>query len=412
MIARWRRWKQVALLHEATPGVLLVALAFVALVLNNSPLAWLYNSFLSTPLVVQIGALGIDKPLLLWINDGLMAIFFFLIGLEVKRELVEGRLSTWKDASLPVIAALGGMLLPALIYLAINNGDPVALRGWAIPTATDIAFALGILALLGSRVPIALKVFLLALAILDDLGAILIIALFYTESLSFFALGVGVVGASVLGYMNLRGVTRIAPYILVGIVMWVCVLKSGVHATLAGVVVALMVPLRTEDKEGHSPLKTLEVSLRPWVAFGIMPLFAFANAGVSLKGLAFADILAPVPFGIALGLFFGKQLGVFGFSWAAVKLGICRLPTGVGWRQMYGISLLAGIGFTMSLFLGTLAFADLEHAKAARIGVLLGSTLSAVMGYLVLRAVANLAEKAREPARAFGSKPLRERISG
>ena len=395
--------------------MLLMGLALVALVLNNSPLAWLYEYLLSTPVAVRIGALGIDKPLLLWINDGLMAIFFFLVGLEVKRELIEGRLSTWKDASLPVIAALGGMLLPALIYLAINNGDPAALQGWAIPTATDIAFALGILALLGSRVPIALKIFLLALAILDDLGAIVIIALFYTESLSFFALGIGVLGAGVLGYMNLRGVTRIAPYILVGIIMWVCVLKSGVHATLAGVIVALMVPLRTDEEGATSPLKSLEVSLHPWVAFGIMPLFAFANAGVSLKGLAFADILAPVPFGIALGLFLGKQLGVFGFSWAAVRLGICRLPTDVGWGHMYGISLLAGIGFTMSLFLGTLAFTDPEHAKAVRIGVLLGSSLSAVIGYLTLRLVADLAMKAREPelaARALESRPAGERISG
>jgi NhaA family Na+:H+ antiporter len=385
MGAQLRKLKQRVLHHEATPGVLLIFCALFALALNNSALAWLYDSLLSTPVIIQIGALAIDKPLLLWINDGLMAIFFFLIGLEVKRELLEGRLSTWKDASLLAVAAVGGMLIPALIYLALNNGDPTALRGWAIPAATDIAFALGILALLGSRVPVVLKVFLLGLAILDDLGAIIIIALFYTDSLSLFALGIGALGASILGYMNLKGVTRIAPYIVVGIIMWVCVLKSGVHATLAGVVIALMIPLRAKNQEGHSPLKTLEVSLHPWVAFGIMPLFAFANAGVSLKGMSFVELFAPIPLGIALGLFLGKQVGVLGFSWAAIKLGICRMPQGVNWIHMWGISLLAGIGFTMSLFIGTLAFSDPEHAKAVRLGVLMGSTLSAVLGYMVLR---------------------------
>ncbi len=394
--------------HEAAPGVILLSLAIFALVLNNSPFSGLYDALLSTPVVVQVGALVIDKPLLLWINDGLMAVFFFLVGLEVKRELVEGRLSTWKDAALPAVAAFGGMLLPALIYVAINNGDPTALRGWAIPAATDIAFALGVLALLGSRVPIALKIFLLALAILDDLGAIIIIAVFYTSDLSLTALAIGVAGAAVLGWMNLRGVTRIAPYVVVGIVMWVCVLKSGVHATLAGVVIALMIPLRARNKQGESPLKSLEVSLHPWVAFGIMPLFAFANAGVSLKGLEVAELVAPLPLGIALGLFVGKQMGVFGFSWAAVKSGICRLPDGVSWAHMYGISLLAGIGFTMSLFIGTLAFVDAEHAKAVRLGVLLGSTLSAVMGYLLLRALSERQRRSsprRDPARALNLNP-------
>jgi NhaA family Na+:H+ antiporter len=299
--------------------------------------------------------------------------------------MIEGRLSTWKDASLPAIAAFGGMLLPALIYLAINNGDPVALRGWAIPAATDIAFALGVLALLGSRVPVALKIFLLALAILDDLGAIIIIAIFYTDSLSLASLAIGLVGAGMLAIFNLKGVTKIAPYILVGIVMWVCVLKSGVHATLAGVVVALMIPLKPDQPGGVSPLKKLEVSLHSWVAFGIMPLFAFANAGVSLEGLSLAELMSPIPLGISLGLFLGKQFGIFGFSWISVKLGICRLPDGVSWSYLYGVALLAGIGFTMSLFVGTLAFSDPEHAKAVRLGVLMGSFFSAVLGYMMLR---------------------------
>ncbi len=385
MGARLRILKQQLLHHEATPGVLLMCLALLALFMDNSPLGGFYDALLATPVVVQIGALAIDKPLLLWINDGLMAVFFFLVGLEVKREMIEGRLSTWKDASLPAIAAFGGMLLPALIYLAINNGDPVALRGWAIPAATDIAFALGVLALLGSRVPVALKIFLLALAILDDLGAIIIIAIFYTDSLSLASLAIGLVGAGILANFNLKGVTKIAPYILVGIVMWVCVLKSGVHATLAGVVVALMIPLKPDQPGGVSPLKKLEVSLHPWVAFGIMPLFAFANAGVSLEGLSLAELMSPIPLGIALGLFLGKQFGIFGFSWISVKLGICRLPDGVSWSYLYGVALLAGIGFTMSLFVGTLAFSDPEHAKAVRLGVLMGSFFSAVLGYMMLR---------------------------
>ena len=371
--------------HEATGGLLLIASAALALLLDNSPLAWLYDGLLATPVVIQIGALAIDKPLLLWVNDGLMAIFFFLVGLEIKRELLQGRLSTWQQASLPAIAAIGGMLVPAMIYVALNASDPVAINGWAIPAATDIAFALGVLALLGDRVPPALKVFLLALAILDDLGAIIIIALFYTADLSLLSLAIAGAGAAILIAMNLAGVTRIAPYILVGLVMWVCVLKSGVHATLAGVVVALTIPLRAQNDQGRSPLSQLEDALHPWVVFGIMPAFAFANAGVNLTGLSLAQLFAPIPLGIALGLFFGKQIGVLGFAWLGTRLGLCRLPDGVAWSQAYGVALLAGIGFTMSLFIGTLAFADPEHAAAVRLGVLYGSTLSAVLGYLVLR---------------------------
>ena len=378
--------------HEAAPGVLLLLAAILALILDNSPLAWLYDSLLNTPMTVRIGALIIDKPLLLWINDGLMAIFFFFVALEIKRELVEGHLSNVREAALPAVAAIGGMLLPALIFTAFNYESPVEMRGWAIPAATDIAFALGVLALLGRHVPTALKVFLLSLAIIDDLGAIIIIALFYTADLSLTSLVAGGVGGIALFAMNRLGVTRIAPYIVVGLIMWVCVLKSGVHATLAGVLLGLTIPLRTEGKK-DSPLLRLEHDLRPWVAFAIMPVFAFANAGISLIGLSFADLFAPLPLGIAAGLFVGKQLGVFGFSAIAIKSGICRLPAKTSFVQIYGVSLLAGIGFTMSLFIGTLAFDDYEHARAVRLGVLSGSILSGVVGYFVLKWAGSRAAK-------------------
>lgn len=371
--------------HEAASGVLLILCAATALLLDNSPLAFIYDALLATPVSVQVGALAIDKPLLLWINDGLMAVFFFLVGLEIKRELLEGQLSSWSAASLPLIAAIGGMAVPAAIYATLNWSDPVALSGWAIPAATDIAFALGVLALLGTRAPVALKVFLLALAVIDDVGAIIIIALFYTADLSVLSLSIGLAGLALLVMLNLRGETRIAPYVLIGIIMWVCVLKSGVHATLAGVLIALTIPMRTGQKRKRVPLLRLEHALKPWVAFFIMPIFAFANAGVSLTGLSVADLLAPIPLGIALGLFIGKQIGVLGFAFAGVKLGLCALPRGLTWRHVYGAAILAGIGFTMSLFIGTLAFADVEHAAAVRIGVLSGSLLSALFGYMVLR---------------------------
>ena len=371
--------------HQAAGGVILMAAALLALTLDNSPLAWLYDGLLETPVVVQIGALAINKPLLLWINDGLMAIFFFLVGLEIKREIVEGRLSNVRQAGLPVIAAIGGMVVPAAIYVGINWGNAAALNGWAIPAATDIAFALGVLALMGPRVPVALKVFLLALAIIDDLGAIIIIALFYTSSLSPTVLLIAAIATGILAYLNVRGVTRIMPYIVVGLVVWVCVLKSGVHATLAGVVIALFIPLKRANDEGKTPLKEIEHGLAPWVAFGVMPIFAFANAGVSLAGLTISDLFAGIPLGIMLGLFIGKQIGIMGFVWAGVRLGLARLPEGVTWLQIYGASLLAGIGFTMSLFIGTLAFSDPEHASAVRIGVLTGSVLSAIAGAIVLR---------------------------
>lgn len=366
--------------HQAAGGIVLMAAAVLALTLDNSPLAWAYDHLLNTPVVIQVGALELNKPLLLWINDGLMAIFFFLVGLEIKREILEGRLSNLRQAGLPIMAAIGGMVVPAIIYLALNSGDATALRGWAIPAATDIAFALGVLALMGPRVPVALKVFLLALAIIDDLGAIIIIALFYTSELAPSVLIVSALGIAALAYLNYRGVTRIAPYLVVGLVVWVSVLKSGVHATLAGVIIALFIPLRACNDDQQSPLKEVEHGLAPWVAFGVMPIFAFANAGVALHGLSLKDLFAGIPLGIAAGLFIGKQIGIMGFVWAGVKLGIARLPDGVTWMQIYGVSLLAGIGFTMSLFIGTLAFSDPEHAAAVRIGVLAGSLLSALAG--------------------------------
>ena len=383
-----KRGAQAFFQHEAAGGIVLMATAAFALILDNSALSWLYDGLLGTPVAIQIGALGIDKPLLLWINDGLMAIFFFLVGLEIKREILEGRLSSIRTATLPLVAAIGGMIVPAAIYIGLNLDNPAALRGWAIPAATDIAFALGVLALLGSRVPVALKVFLLALAIIDDLGAIVIIALFYTSELSVSVLGIAAVGISVLAYLNYRGVQRSAPYLITGLIIWVCVLKSGVHATLAGVIIALFIPInRKSADDGQSPLERIEHGLAPWVAFGVMPLFAFANAGVELTGLSISDLFGGIPLGIALGLFLGKQFGIMSFVWVAVKLGICHLPVGVTWVQVYGVSVLAGIGFTMSLFIGTLAFGAEtgEYAFLVRMGVIVGSFLSGALGYFVLR---------------------------
>jgi len=372
--------------HEAAGGIVLMLAAALAVLFSNSALAGLYDLLLSTPVAIRIGAFALDKPLLLWINDGLMAIFFFLVGLEIKREVVEGRLSSVRMAALPVIAAVGGMIAPALIYFALNRNDPAALGGWAIPTATDIAFAVGVLALLGSRVPAALKVILLALAIIDDLGAILIIALFYTSTLSLSVLGIAALGVAALAYLNYREVTRISPYVVIGAVIWVCVLKSGVHATLAGVVIALFIPLRTGDRSEPSPLRSVEHGLAPWVAFGVVPVFAFANAGVALHNLSLSDLAGGIPLGIALGLFVGKQLGIMSFVWCAVRLGLARLPDGITWQQIYGVAVIAGIGFTMSLFIGTLAFSDAASQDAVRIGVLTGSVMSALFGFAILRA--------------------------
>ncbi|MFB3148185.1 MAG: Na+/H+ antiporter NhaA [Thermodesulfobacteriota bacterium] len=370
---------------ESASGIILVGAAVLALIISNSPLSSLYDLFLDTPVEIRIGALHLAKPLLLWINDGLMAIFFLLIGLEVKREILDGQLSSISQVALPGIAAIGGMAIPALIYILFNISNASALNGWAIPAATDIAFALGILALLGSRVPLSLKLFLLTLAIIDDLGAIVIIAIFYSGDLSVTSLIFAGVAIAALFAMNLLGVKRIAAYVVVGLILWICVLKSGVHATLAGVILAFAIPLRTKEDE-PCPLREMEHSLHPWIAFGIMPIFAFANAGVSLEGMSFGSLFEPIPIGIALGLFLGKQAGVFGFSLAAVKLGLAKLPSDINWRMIYGTSVLCGIGFTMSLFISTLAFDSsiTDDAASARIGILVGSFISAIVGYLIL----------------------------
>jgi NhaA family Na+:H+ antiporter len=373
------------LAQESAGGVLLVVAALVALAWANSPLAPAYGALLDLPLVVAVGEFRLAKPLLLWINDGLMAVFFLAVGLEIKREVLEGELSSVRKAALPAIAAAGGMLLPALVYFAFNAGDAARLAGWAIPTATDIAFAVGVLALAGPRVPGSLKIFLLALAIIDDLGAILIIAMFYTDKLSPQALAFALAGIAVLAAMNARRVTAIAPYMIVGALVWVCVLKSGVHATLAGVAIAFAMPLRDLRRDGTSAARTLERSLHPWVAFAIMPIFALANAGVPLAGLTREVVVSSLTLGIALGLFVGKQAGVFGFAWLAIRLGLAERPAGASWMQLYGVAIVTGIGFTMSLFIGTLAFAAPADAAPVRLGVLGGSLLSALAGYGVLR---------------------------
>jgi NhaA family Na+:H+ antiporter len=375
---------------ESAGGIVLVIAGIAAMIAANTALAPWYQAFLEVPIKIQVGGFALDKSLLIWINDLLMAIFFLLIGLEIKREVVMGELSDGAKVALPAIAALGGMLVPAAIYAWVNWHDPVGVRGWAIPSATDIAFALGVLSLFGPRVPLGLKVYLMTLAVLDDLGAILIIAFFYTSSLSVPALVGAGVALVVLILLNRLGVMRIAPYILVGTVLWVCVLKSGVHATLAGVVTALCIPARDPLHPEHPPLRVLEHALHPWVAFGILPVFAFANAGVNLAGLSLRDLLQPIPLGILLGLVVGKQLGVFTFSWLAVKLGIARLPSGVEFKHVYGAAILCGIGFTMSLFIGMLAFennATGEVIVTDRIGILAGTLVSAFAGYLVLHFV-------------------------
>ncbi len=369
---------------EAASGLLLIAAAVLALIINNSPLSYLYSGLLDVPVAVQIGALNIAKPLLLWINDGLMALFFLLIGLEVKREVVDGHLSKPSQVILPATAAVGGMVVPALIYWFINRDNPAAVAGWAIPTATDIAFALGVLALLGKRVPVSLKLFLMTLAIIDDLGAIIVIALFYSGTLSSVSLLLAAACLVVLIAMNRLGVVKLGPYMVIGLILWVCVLKSGVHATLAGVALALCIPLRTRNAE-TSPLLALEHALHPWVAYAILPLFAFANAGVSLAGMTVESFTHPVPLGIAVGLLLGKTVGVFGLTWLAVKLRLAALPAGAGWGQILGVAILCGIGFTMSLFVGSLAFSpgSSEYAGMDRMGILTGSFFAAVIGYAV-----------------------------
>ena len=373
---------------EAAGGLLLMVATVLAMIVANSPLDRYYAALLALPLEIKLGALGIGKPLLLWINDGLMAIFFLLVGMELKREVLEGHLSSLRRASLPAIAAVGGLLMPAAFYAALNWNDSTALKGWAIPSATDIAFALGVLSLLGERVPPALKAFLLSVAIFDDIGAIIVIALFYTAELSAVSLATAAIFLLALLWLNWAGVTKPAAYFFLGIPLWIAVLKSGVHATLAGVVLAMFIPLRVPHSGGlESPLHSLEHALHPWVAFGILPLFAFFNAGVPLSGLSLTDLLHPVPLGIMLGLFVGKQSGIVAASLVAVRFGIASLPEGVRRAQLYGTAVLCGIGFTMSLFIGSLAFeqGDIANAGLERLGIVAGSLLAGFNGYIVFR---------------------------
>lgn len=368
---------------EASGGILLVFASVIALIVANSALAPYYDAFLKTYATIRVGALAIDKPLILWINDGLMALFFFLVGLEIKRELLEGELSSLSQAALPAIGAVGGMAVPAAIYLLINAGNAESLNGWAIPAATDIAFALGVLSLLGSRVPISLKVLLTAIAVFDDLGAIVIIALFYTDQLSLLALGLALVSLAILATLNFAGVKKAAPYVVVGTILWVCVLKSGVHATLAGVAAAMAIPMSGAHPDDPSPLKSLEHAVHPWVAYAVLPIFAFANAGVSFAGIGWNSFLEPVTLGISAGLFVGKQVGIFGTIWLTVRMKLARMPDGANWQQIYAMSVLCGIGFTMSLFIGGLAWEHADFNAPVRLGVITGSLLSAIIGSIV-----------------------------
>lgn len=373
---------------ETAGGIILILSALIAIVFANTFLAPYYELLISTPVEIRVGGLEIAKPLLLWINDGLMAVFFFMVGLELKRELLEGEFSDKRNIILPGVGAIGGMLAPALIYLYFNSNDAIAAKGWAIPAATDIAFALGVLNLLGSRVPTSLKVFLTSLAIFDDIGAILIIAFFYTSKISLTALVVVAICILVLTVLNKHNEESKSPYILIGIIMWVATLKSGVHATLAGVILAMFIPIRSKVNPDISPLKSMENDLHSVVAFFVLPVFAFANAGISFSGVGFEHILHEVPVGIALGLFFGKQVGIFGLCWLFIKLKIAQLPAGMSWTGLYGTSALCGIGFTMSLFIGSLAFEEtgVNLLFDERLGIILGSFVSGVVGYSILRA--------------------------
>ena len=370
---------------ETAGGVLLIVCVVIAMLIANSPLSGIYAALIDMTVAVQVGNLVINKPLLLWVNDGLMAVFFFLIGLEIKREIMDGELSSFDQVILPGMGALGGMLVPASIYIWFNLGDSVAMDGWAIPVATDIAFALALLGSFGARVPVSLKVFLLTLAILDDLAAIVIIALFYSAALSPTMLVIGAVTLGIAAAMNRMGVTRTSSYILLGVVLWIAVLKSGVHATLAGVLIAFCIPMR--DKEGHCPLRELEHNLHEPVAFVILPAFAFVNAGLSLSGVSLDALLHPVTLGVTSGLVVGKPLGIVLFTGVAVALGLARLPKDVNWTQLLGVACACGIGFTMSLFIAGLAF---EHGSGAyfsgdRLGILVGSLLSTLAAWVLLQ---------------------------
>lgn len=370
---------------EASGGIVLALAAIVAMIIANSPLNTWYESFIHAPVAIQIGSFAIAKDAHHWINDGLMAIFFFLVGLELKREVLIGELSNVKQIVLPAGAALGGMIFPAIVYMIFNYHEPDFWAGWAIPAATDIAFALGILSLLGNRVPNALKVFLVSIAIFDDIGAIVIIALFYTSDLSLGSLAVAGLCLPFLYLLNRRNVTSITPYLLIGVIMWIAVLKSGVHATLAGVVLALFIPLFDRTDPEHSPLEELEHDLQNTVSYGILPLFAFANAGISLKGSGLSELFHSVPLGIAAGLFIGKQLGVMIACWLIFKSGISTMPKGVNFKQIYGAALLCGVGFTMSLFIGGLAFGGATPLFDERLGIIMGSIVSGIAGYLMLK---------------------------
>lgn len=381
LLKPWREFIKI----EASGGIILLAAALLAIIVSNSPLFPLYSNLFDTDLVFRIGTFEFANPTILCINDGLMVIFFLLVGLEIKREIMEGELNTWKKAVLPAIAAIGGMLVPAFLYIIWNSGDDVALRGWAIPTATDIAFSLGLLALLGSRLPVSLKIFLTALAIFDDIGAIVIIAFFYNKNISWLMLGIALALALILFLLNYLRVTRVTPYILIGFILWICVMQSGVHATLSGILIAFAIPLRNEKNPQRSPLKKLERTLHPWVAFGVLPVFAFANAGINFSGVTWKDFLNPITIGIVLGLAVGKQVGVWLASWAAIRLGLAKLPRGANMMSVYGVGLIAGVGFTMSLFIGSLAFArEAGYPELVRIGVVVGSVISGALGYLVL----------------------------
>ena len=381
--------KLQSILHsEIGPGILLVIMAVLAMTIMNSPFASYYEDIFRTKVVFGIGPVVIDKPFLLWVNDGLMAIFFFLIGLEIKRELMVGHLSDIRQAFLPLGAAVGGMAAPAIVYLTVTSGTEGASAGWAIPAATDIAFAIGVLALLGPRVPVPLKVFLLTLAVADDLGAIVIIALFYTEQLSVGSLGIAFAALGALIAMNYSNVGNKSAYLFVGFIMWVAVLKSGVHATLAGVALGFCIPY-TLPKQESSPVVRLEHELHGFSSYLVLPLFAFANAGVSLSGIGVDTFLQPITLGIMLGLIIGKPLGIVGMVFIAERMKMVSLPEGIGWKAIGGIACLAGVGFTMSLFIGTLAFADPANATYVRIGVLSGSTVSGVLGIILLKMALN-----------------------
>lgn len=371
---------------ESASGIILMFAALLAIALANSPFQPYYNLLIDTPVEVRVGVLEISKPLLLWINDGLMVVFFFMVGLELKREFIEGELANKRNIILPGFAALGGMLIPALIYAYYNYGNSIALQGWAIPTATDIAFALGVLGLLGSRVPTSLKVFLTSLAIFDDVGAIIIIAIFYTAKISTLSIIIVLCCIPILAWINKRNPSSTSVYIMVGVVMWVAMLKSGVHATLVGVILAMFIPMRSKTDPNYSPLKRMERDLHSLVAFFVLPVFAFANAGINFSGVGTEQLLHGVPLGIAMGLFIGKQLGVFGFCWLAIKLNLTQLPNEISWASLYGTAALCGIGFTMSLFIGSLAFEEtsVNQLFDERLGILLGSLASGIIGYIVL----------------------------